>query len=283
MVRASGMRRAIAGALLATLASLLAACGGGGPDASGAAGDFTPGTPGVLTVATADVPTPGFWEGTAAHPTGGFEWALAHELARRFGLAAVKVVELRFEQITGGDLGGADLALAQVTPTDRRAEHLDFSTPYLPAPPGVLVRAGTDVPDLQTAQDLTWAVQHGTTLEDALDEQIRPDAAPLVLERQSEVLDALRGRQVDAILLDLPTALAYADGSGGALEAVAQLPSESKLAAALPKGSDNLEAVDSELHALSADGTLRDLAERWLGTSIDGVSADQVPLLRTSL
>jgi len=259
---------------------LLAACGGG---ASGAAGSFAPKTPGVLTVATADLPTPGFWEGTAARPTGGFEWALARELARRFGLSAVKVVELRFEQIAAGDLGGADLALAQVTPTDARARHLDFSTPYLPAPPGVLVRAGTDVPDLQTAQGLTWAVQHGTTLAADLDEQIRPDAAPVVFERQSEVLDALRTKQVDAVLLDLPTALAYAQESGGALAVAAQLPSESKLAAALPKGSDNLEAVDSQLHALSANGTLGELARRWLGTATDGTSADDVPLLRTSL
>ncbi len=280
MTRASGMRRVIAGALLAAIAAVLAACGGG---ASGAAGDFTPGTPGVLTVATADLPTPGFWEGTPADPSGGFEWALARRLADRFGLRSVRVVELRFEQITAGDLGGADLALAQVTPTDRRAEHLDFSTPYLPAPPGVLVRAGTDVPDLQTAQGLTWAVQHGTTLEGDLDRQIRPDAAPLVLERQSQVLDALRSRQVDAVLLDLPTALAYAGDSGGALAAAAQLPSESKLAAALPRGSDNLEAVDSQLHALSADGQLADLAERWLHISLEGTSADEVPLLRTSL
>jgi hypothetical protein len=36
-----------------------------------AAGTFTPRQAGVLTVATAEVPGAGFWEGTAAHPSGG--------------------------------------------------------------------------------------------------------------------------------------------------------------------------------------------------------------------
>ena len=38
---------------------------------SPAAGTFTPRTRGVLTVVTTDIPSPGFWEGTPAHVTGG--------------------------------------------------------------------------------------------------------------------------------------------------------------------------------------------------------------------
>jgi len=53
------------------------------------------------------------------------------------------------------------------------------------------------------------------------------------------------------------------------------------LAAALPKGSGNVEAVDSALRALSADGTIERLAEEWLHTDVSEGSDEQVPALRT--
>ena len=60
---------------LAAIAALLAlgalGCANAG---NGAAGSFTPRTPDTLTVATAQIPDPGFWSGTLAHPTGGFEY-----------------------------------------------------------------------------------------------------------------------------------------------------------------------------------------------------------------
>jgi polar amino acid transport system substrate-binding protein len=257
-----------------------AGCGGGGLRGPASGGDFEATTDGRLTVATADLPVPGFWSGTAARPTGGFEWGLARALAGKLGLDGVDVVEVDFQDLVGGDLGGADLALAQLTPTGERGKHLDFSTSYLPAPPGVLVRPGTEVPDVHAAQRLDWVVQRSTTLADALEDQVRPKRAPTLVEGQGDVIDAVRSGEADAGLLDLPTALATADGSGGALAVAAQLPGEEVLAAALPEGSPNLDAVDSALRALRADGTLDDLAARWLGTETTSGDPD-VRLVRT--
>src|SRR5262245_29806160 len=94
--------------------------------AAGAA--FRPAAPGVLTVATAFLPAPGFWEGSP--PTRGFEAGLAAALAHRLGLRRVKVVQVPFAEIVGGNLGGADLALSQLTPTQEREKNVDFTTPY---------------------------------------------------------------------------------------------------------------------------------------------------------
>ena len=282
MVRRRASRRRVAALLLcAALACALAACGGGGT--SGASGSFTPATPHTLVVATDELPTPGFWEGTIAHPTGGFELGLARALAARFGLASVHVVDVPFRRIVAGDLGGADLALAQVTPTGARARHLAFSSSYLASPPGVLVRAGTEVPDLATAQGLHWAVERATTLADDLPSQIDPHTHTLVTDTQAAAIGALRDHAVDAVLLDLPTALATAHQSAGRLAVAAQLPSDAVLAAALPHGSGNVEAVDSELRALTADGTIHALAQRWLATDVQETGAASVPLLRTTL
>ena len=260
------------------LGSTLAGCGDHSLRGPASGNDFRPADAGVLTVATADVPTPGFWEGSADAPTGGFEYELARRLAREFGLRGVKVVEVDFQRLVDdGDLGGADLALAQVTPTPERGEHLDFSQSYLPAPPGVLVRRGTEVPDAHTAKRLAWVVQQGTTLESALGDQIRPLDDPQVVEGQQDVVDAVASGGAEAGLLDLPTALAVADASGGRLEVAGRLPGDEVLAAALPDGSTNDEAVDSAIRSLRADGTLDVLAQQWLGQETkDGTPDVQV-------
>ncbi len=269
-------RSASVAAVSVVLACLLAACGGGD-----AAGTFTPRTPGTLTVATAQIPDPGFWSGTARHPTGGFEYGLARALAARFGLARVRVVVVPFTELVAGNLGGADLAISDITVTSERAAHVSFSSPYLDAPPAILVHPGVQVPDVDAAQALRWAVQRGTTLQSALEQTIRPSGAPLIVRHQREALQALRSGRVAAVMLDLPVALAYARESPHAYAVAAQLPSEDVLAAALPKGSENVEAVDSAMRALNADGTIESLADRWLHTEVSEGQVEHVPALRT--
>jgi polar amino acid transport system substrate-binding protein len=270
--------RPIALALLAALALALAGCANAG---KGAGGTFTPRTPDTLTVATAQIPDPGFWAGTVAQPSGGFEYALAQQLAMRFGLAKVKLVQVPFHELVRGHLAGADLALSDITITDARAEYLDFSTAYLKAPPAIVVRPGTEVPDVNAARDLHWSVQHDTTLKEALEKQIEPTTNTLVFEHQNEVLAALADGRADAVLLDLPVALAYARESPRKYAVAAQLPSEAELGAALPSGSDNVEAVDSAIRALKAEGEIDRLAHRWLHADIEEGNAEDVPVLRT--
>jgi polar amino acid transport system substrate-binding protein len=270
-------RSAVAAALVAlALASL--GCANAG---KGAGGSFTPRVKDTLTVATAQVPDPGFWEGTVAHPTGGFEYALAQALASRFGLSKVKVVQVPFHNLVRGDLGGADLALSDITITEAREQYVDFSSPYLKAPPAIVVRPGTEVADVNAARDLHWAVQNDTTLKEALEKQIEPTTKTLVFEHQSEKLAALEDGRVEAVLLDLPVALAYARESPRKYSVVAQLPSEAELGAALPSGSENSEAVDSALRRLEAEGEIDRLADRWLHADIEEGKAEGVPVLRT--
>ncbi len=227
------------------------------------------------------MPDPGFWTGTFAHPTGGFEYALAKRLAARFGLERVKVVEVPFRELVHGHLGGADLALSDITITEAREQYLDFSTPYLKAPPAIVVRPGTQVADVDAARHLRWAVQNETTLKEALEKQIEPTTKTLVFEHQSEKLAALSDGRVDAVLLDLPVALAYARESPRKYDVVAQLPSEAELGAALPSGSANTEAVDSALRALQSEGEIDRLAHYWLRADYEEGGAEGIPVLRT--
>jgi polar amino acid transport system substrate-binding protein len=230
---------------------------------------------------TSEVPSVGFFEGTVQHPTGGFEYELARALADRFDLKSVRIVIEPFTQVIAGNLGGADLALDLLTPTSQREKHLDFSTAYLTSPPTVLVRRGTSIPDLKTAQGLRWGAVRSTTFVEAIDGLVHPGTPTRLFEGNNPMLAALRRREIDAAMLDLPFAVVTADRSHGAFKVAAQLPAPESIAAALPKGSGNREAVDSAIRAFSADGTMHRLLERWVGPAVANAET-AIPLLHTT-
>jgi polar amino acid transport system substrate-binding protein len=279
----SGSRDALVGALVACVTALgaLVLAGCGDRSTSPAAGTFTPRTPDTLTVATSEVPDPGFWEGTPSHPTGGFEYELASALADRFDLQTLRIRIVHFHRIVAGDLGGADLALDLITPTAEREQNLEFSTPYLTDAPTVVVRSGTSVPDLAAAQDLRWGAVESTTFVGDIETMVAPDAPIRTFDGQSGMLSALKRGGVDAVMFDLPLAVAIAQHSQGRLDAVAQLPTKETIAAALPQGSGNVQAVSSAIRAFIADGSVNDWLDQWIGSA--AANADTaIPLLHTT-
>jgi polar amino acid transport system substrate-binding protein len=265
---------------LLAVAGLLVAVGCGGGDFGGASGTFEPNRPGTLTVMTQPLPTVGFWEGQGERPDGGFEYALARELADRLGLERVVVHTEQFSRIIAGELGDADIAMALITPTPEREEVLDFSSPYIEAAPTLLVRAGTEVADVQTAQEMTWALGANTTFQGIVADQIRPDANPLVFEERTEEVEAVKSGRADVAMFDLPAAAAIVHTEPG-LAMAAKLSQTEPIAVALPKGSHDLEAVSAAVRGMLADGTVDELSEEWLGTSLTDLE-NSVPLLRTA-
>jgi polar amino acid transport system substrate-binding protein len=251
-------------ALLCAAALSVTACGGG----SGAGSSFEPKKPGVLTVATAFLPAPGFWQGRP--PTGGFEAGLAAALAQHLGLQRVEVVQVPFGRIVEGKLGGADIALSQLTPTAEREKSVDFTTAYLDAPPGVLARKDVEASDVKGLRELRWVVSRLSTLTPIVTDRIRPDHPLVAVDDRSQALEVLRSGRADALLLDLPVALGLAH-SDWRVQVLGQLDGGEDLAGALPEGSPNGEIVDSAIRALQADGTIDGLVSRWLGKNEDDV------------
>jgi polar amino acid transport system substrate-binding protein len=265
------MRRVAVLVSLGVATLTLSACAGG----NGAAGSsFEPAKPGVLTVATAFLPAPGFWNGRP--PTEGFEAEFAAALAEHLGLDRVAVVQVPFGQIIGGKLDGADIALSQLTPTEERERSVDFTAPYLSAPPAILARQEVDASDVKGLRDLTWVVSRLSTLTPVVMDRIRPTRDPIEVEDRTQALEVLRSGRATALMLDLPVALGLAREEPSVFHVLGQLDGEADLAGAMPNGSPNREIVDSAIRALTADGTVDRLQSRWLGES-----SDDVPLILT--
>jgi polar amino acid transport system substrate-binding protein len=241
----------------------------------GAAGaKFVPKKPGVLTVATSFLPAPGFWYGPG--DKSGFESGLALALAHKLGLEQVRVVQVPFAEVTHGHLGGADLGLSQVTPTAEREQSASFSTPYLTAPPGVLARRGVDAIDLNGLRGLHWVISRISTLTPIVKNVVRPARAPVVVEDRAAAIKVLGSGRAQALLLDLPVALGLARADPQQFHVLGQLSGGESIAAVLPKGSPNLDIVDSSIRALTANGTISRLSSKWLGSQAN------VPLIRST-
>jgi polar amino acid transport system substrate-binding protein len=255
---------------------VLAGCSG---TEDAASPTFVPTSPGDLVVAAA-LPAPGFWDGSSADAlVGGFEFALARALAAELELE-LRVVDVPFERIAAGDLGGADLAIAQISITADREEVVDFSIPYLTVDAGVLARSGAEISDLYEARDLRWAALAGSTQAELLTEVVRPDDDVVLVADEVEAAGAVGAGDVDAALLDAPSALLVAGADPG-LEAVARFATREQYGIGLPESaaSVNLEVVDRILRRFTADGTLDDLVDGL--SDVLGGDPDDLPVIRT--
>jgi polar amino acid transport system substrate-binding protein len=278
-----GRRLAVSAAALA-LSVGLAACGDDDDDDSTtttAADDggesacapasvdgFTPVADGTLTVVTS-LPGPGFWEGSDDDPTAitaGFEYRIAQQMQTAFGLDDLEVRNESFDAIVAGSVTDYDIALSQVTITDERAQVVDFTEPYFESNQGILVKAGDEITTLDEVKAARWGVQTATTAIDLL-EQIDLESEPSVYQNLPDAYAALEGDQVDAVLIDTAINLGQAARSDGALVVSAQFENPTgpdQYGAILPKGSENLDAVNSVFADLDSSGCISELTAQEL-------------------
>jgi polar amino acid transport system substrate-binding protein len=203
----------------------------------------------------------------------GFEAAVAYAVAEELGFAAEDVVWVRttFDQAIAPGPKDFDFNLQQFSITDEREEAVDFSSPYYETTQVVITVEGSPAADAASVADLRpllVGAQTGTTSLDAIEEVIAPDAGAQVFNTNDDAKLALQAGQVDAIVVDLPTAF-YLTGvelDGGLI--VGQLPGTEgadRFGLVLEKDSPLTADVTAAVDALREDGTLDELAEEWLG------------------
>jgi polar amino acid transport system substrate-binding protein len=239
---------------------------------------FHPATDGQLTVATS-LPAPGFWTGSDVTTVdGGFEYGIAVALAERFDLE-LRLVDAPFDELVAGELGAADMALAQITETTERAEHLAFSWPYYMDDAGVVVPTGATLTDLKTAREQRWAVQRDTVQATLIEDTVRPDEEPVLFDDAVAAIDAVADGRAEAALVDLSTALVSTKGRDDVTTA-ARFVTNGAMAIAMPPGSENVEVVDAALRAMTADRTIADLEHRYLAPVFE-TDPTSLPVVRT--
>ena len=268
-------------ALLALLALAAAGCGSSDDstsDTSGAvsASDCTPAklqtqSAGQLTVATDEPAFPPYFIDNDPTNGKGFESAVAYAIAGQLGYKKpeVKWVVEPFNSSYAPGPKDFDFDVNQISITPPREKQVDFSSPYYTANQGVVALKGSDASKATSLAELKSAklgVQIGTTSLDAVNEKIQPDNEPQVYNSSSDVVTALKNHQIDATVVDVPTALSLTAVQVPEATVVGQFsaPGGDQWGALLAKGSPLTACVSKAVDDLRASGELGKLNQRWM-------------------
>jgi polar amino acid transport system substrate-binding protein len=217
----------------------------------------------------------------------GFDIDVGREIAERLGVA-IEFVTPGWEVITSGKWNGRwDVSVGSMTPTEARAEVLDFPAVYYYTPASLAVHA--DNATIATPADASGqriGVGVATTYENYLRKDLTiygedvpsvefviDDAAIQTYETDLNALDDLRlgdGVRLDAAMTALPTLLEAIKG-GYPLKVVGDPLFLEPLSVATEKGDDAWNAKLAEIiGSMRDDGTLRALSEKWYGADLTG-------------
>jgi len=272
--RTRSIRLAAAGLAVAALA--LTGCSSSGTPS----GTQTPAadegyvTPGTLTIATGETAYYPYVIDDDPTSGDGFEAAVAYAVADKLGFDHddVEWVRTSFESAIAPGPKSFDFNIQQYTITDERKQAVDFSSPYYQASQAVVAIKGGAVDGVDSIaglKDLTLGAMAGSTSATTIDEAVEPNVEPLLYNSNEDAVAALKANQIDALVLDLPTAYyatgVYIDDSFivGELP-VAGVPDEWGLL--LAKDSPLTERVTAAVDELREDGTLAEITDEWLGS-----------------
>lgn len=282
-------RRPLALALLASATLAVTACApqesstdssasGGSGGGSCAPADLDTVAEDTLTIAT-DEPAYEPWV-VDDDPTNGegYESAVAYAVAEQLGYSEDQVEWTRVpfnSAISPGDKP-FDFDVNQFTINDERRQAVDFSSPYYTATQAVVTVGGSaaeGATSLDDLRDLRLGAQVATTSLTVLTDVIDPTTDPVVFNTNDDAKLALQNGQVDAIVVDLPTAffISSAELDDGVIVGQVADSGESgdQFGLLLSKDSPLTDCVTQAVDALEEDGTLADLQQQWLSDAAD--------------
>jgi polar amino acid transport system substrate-binding protein len=239
---------------------------------------ITPAIPGQLTVEVS-LPAPGWWNGdTPDTIKDGYEYCMAANIAYRAGLDKMQVINVSWAQLIGGNTKNFDLALDQASITEPRKKVVDFSVPYFNSDIGLLVHKGVSV-DSASAKNLRIGVHQGTTGADFVTDVLKPTKQVQVYPNVPAMMAALAAGQIDASANDTAYMLGYASKSNGAYVVVGQYNTGETYGAVYPKASPNEATFDKIIEQMKADGTLKNLASKYLAAAW-GIDPTTIPYFK---
>lgn len=234
---------------------------------------------GTLTVATDDPAYPPYFEDNDPSNGKGFESAVAYAIADQLGFSKDQVewTVVPFNASYAPGPKKFDFDVNQISITPKREQAVDFSSPYYTADQAVVAMPGTLPDDLTTTGDLAdvkIGVQIGTTSLDAVNEVIQPNEEPATFDTSNDVVSALENGQVDAIVIDTPTALYLTAAQIPKAEIVGEFsaPEEDgqntdQWGALLAKDSPLTGCVSAAIDELRSSGELDKIQQQWINAA----------------
>ncbi|MFM7598966.1 MAG: ABC transporter substrate-binding protein [Actinomycetota bacterium] len=295
-------RRALALTAVAASALLLAACaqetsGGGSssapapsssaaPESSSAAPAPSPTetpdecakenlptlTPGTLTIGTDSPAYPPYFVDDDPTNGQGFESAVAYAVAEGLGFTPEEVAwtVVPFNKSYAPGNKDFDFDINQISITPERAEVVTFSDGYYTVNQAVIALADSPIANATTLAELKDArlgAQVGTTSLKYIEDFIQPNADVFVYNDTNDAKSALKNGQIDAIVVDLPTAYYITAVEIPKGKIVGQFPAQEggeQFGLLFQKDNPLVTCVNKVIGELKESGELQAIQDEWL-------------------
>lgn len=205
----------------------------------------------------------------------GFESAVAYAVSEKLGFTKDQVAwtYVPFDNSYKPGPKSFDFDINQVSFTLERAQAVDMSDGYYFVNQSIVALAANPIAKVTTVSGLAgfrFGAQLGTTSYSVITDVIKSTKDPSAYDTNDAAISALKAKQIDGIVVDLPTAF-YMTGSQqiekGAVVGQFQLAPGAQgehFSIVLAKGSPVTPCVNAAIKALTDDGTLAALTKEWL-------------------
>lgn len=231
---------------------------------------------GVLTIATGE-PAYYPWVIDDKPESGeGFEAAVAYAVAAELGFeaSAVKWIRTSFDAAIAPGPKNFDFNLQQYSITDERKQVVDFSSPYYKSNQAIVSFKGSKLDGVTTLQGISDAgaklgAAVATTSLDAIETQLGLKAS--VFNDNAAGVTALKNKQIDGLVVDLPTAfyLSAVEVPNGII--VGQIDGsdagDQGFGLLLSKDNPITSCVSQAVDTIRDNGTLQAIIDKWLAAS----------------
>ena len=245
-----------------------------GSGASSAAGSAADQLAAIQASGKLIVALEGAWQPWSYHDESdtlvGYDVEVSRAIAEKLGVEP-EYVESDWDSLFAGlDAGRFDMVCNGVEVTDERALTYDFTTPYGYIHPALAVRKDND--EIKTFEDLKGKTTANSLASTYMELAESYGATVQGIDTLEETIQLLAAGRIDATLNADVSFYDYLNVHPDAdFKIVAQTEDASHVAIPLRKGDNSatlLEAVNNAIDELRADGTLKELGEKYFGQDI---------------
>ena len=200
----------------------------------------------------------------------GYDVEVSRAIAEKLGVEP-EYVESDWDSLFAGlDAGRFDIVCNGVEVTDERAKTYDFTTPYGYIHTALAVRKDNE--DIKSFEDLKGKTTANSLASTYMELAESYGATVQGIDTLEETLQLLTAGRIDATLNADVSFYDYLNVHPDAdFKIVAQTEESSHVAIPLRKGDASatlLEAINNAIDELRADGTLKELSEKYFGQDI---------------
>ena len=223
---------------------------------------------GVLTVGTEGTYKPFSFHEDGSGELTGYDVEVITAVAEKMGVEA-EFEETQWDAIFAGlEAGRFDVIANQVSITDERKETYDFSVPYTVSSGVIVTSADND--EISSFEDLKGKTTAQSLTSNWYELATESGAKVEPVEGWAQSVTLLEQGRVDATINDELTYLDYQNTTGNeGIKIAATTDESSQSAVAVRKGSTELvDAIDTALEELRADGTLAEISGKYFGSDV---------------